>query len=81
MGLLFGVFYSQSIIRFVEVCVDKVLVTFICVNCEYDMISFRLKYFISYRCGLRHLNKLTRQCAHALVLYNALNLNAQMWHV
>lgn len=47
MGFLFGVFYSQSIIRFVKVCVDKVLVTFICISCEYDMISFRLSTLLA----------------------------------
>lgn len=47
MGLLFGVFYPQSIIRFVKVCVDKVLITFICVSCEYDMISFRLSNLLA----------------------------------
>lgn len=47
MGLLFGVFYSQSIVRFVEVSVDKVLVTFICVSREDDMISFRLSTLLA----------------------------------
>lgn len=47
MGLLFDVFYSQPIIRFMKVCVDKVLVTFICASCEYDMISFRLRTLLA----------------------------------
>lgn len=47
MGFIFGIFYSQPIIRFAKVCVDKLLVTFICVSCEYDMISFRLSTLLA----------------------------------